>query len=187
MLDYPLMAKKSSRIYLKKFPKKMNLEEVLTTENLSENKDINYIIEYDVNSFVNDATGYTISLYVYKVNGALGDLFKTNYFTENTEVQSSLIKLINDDNTNTTPTYQITVTSISDIYREIRDKIFLVHDKGLNELNTQYPSDDIHPFFFRPYTNFKRSLSTTDELNNKQTNLNGITSPTYKFNIQRRW
>ena len=54
-----------------------------------------------------------------------GDEFKTNYFTENTEVQSSLIKLINDDNTNTTPTYQITVTSISDIYREIRDKIFL--------------------------------------------------------------
>ena len=174
MLTHPLMSDKSSRLYLKKFPKKMNLEEVLTTENISENKDLNYIIEYDVNSFVNDATGYTISLYVYKVNGALGDLFKTNYFTENTEVQSSLIKLINDDNTNTTPTYQITVTSISDIYREIRDKIFLVHDKGLNELNTQYPSDDIHPFFFRPYTNFKRSLSTTDELNNKQTILNGI-------------
>jgi len=174
MLDYPLMAKKSSRIYLKKFPKKMNLEEVLNTENLSENKDLNYIIEYDVNSFVNDATGYTVSLYVYKVNGALGELFKTNYFTENTEVQSSLIKLINTDNTNTTPTYQVTVTSISDIYREIRDKIFLIHDKGLNELNTQYPSDDIHPFFFRPYTNFKRSLTTTDELNNKQTISNGI-------------
>ena len=51
-----------------------------------------YIFEYDVNSFINDATDYTISLYVYKVNVALGDLFKTNYFTENTEVQSSLIK-----------------------------------------------------------------------------------------------
>jgi len=175
MLDYPLMAKKSSRIYLKKFPKKMVIEQVLSTNNVSENKDLNYIVEYDVDTFVNDATGYTVSLYVYKVLGTYGDVFKTNYFTENSVVANSLIKLVNTDETSTTPTYTTTVSSISDAYKEIRDKIFLIHDKGLNELNNQLlPQGESHPFFFRPYSNFKRSLSTTNELNNKQTILNSV-------------
>lgn len=174
MLDYPLMAKKSSRLYLKKFPKKMKLEEVLSTNNVSENKDLNYLIEYDVDTFTNGVTGYTVSLYVYKINGKFGDVFKTNYFTENSVVTNSLVKLINTDNTIDTPTYTITVDTISDVYREIRDKIFLIHDKGLNELNDQYSPEDTHPFFFRPTSNFKRSLTTTQEFNNRQTILNSV-------------
>jgi hypothetical protein len=67
--------------------------------------DLNYIVEYDVDTFINDATGYTVSLYVYKVLGTYGDVFKTNYFTENSVVANSLIKLVNTDETSTTPTY----------------------------------------------------------------------------------
>jgi hypothetical protein len=182
MLDYPIMAKKSSRIYLKKFPKKMKLEEVISTDNVTENKDLNYIVEYEVDKLkdVNDTNQATIKIYVYKVLGTYGDVFKTNYFTENSIVQSSLVKLINTDFTSTTPTYTSTVSSISDAYKEIRDKIFLIHDKGINELkglNEQQLliQGEVHPFFFRPTSNFKNlSLSTQDERDNKQTILNSI-------------
>ena len=177
MLDNPLMAKKSSRIYLKKFPKKMKIEEVLKTGVTNENKDLNYIIEYEVDKLndVNDTNQATISIYVYKVLGSYGNVFKTNYFTENSIAQSSLIKLLNTDDTSTTPTYTSKVSSIPDVYKEIRDKIFLIHDKGLNELNGQYPTGEVHPFFFRPTSNFKNSsLNTQDEKDNRKTILNSI-------------
>ena len=180
MLDYPIMAKKSSRIYLKKFPKKMKLEEDLQTKNVTENKDLSYIVEYDVNTLVNDATGYTVNLYVYKVRNAYGDVFKTNYFTENSVIENSLVKLVNTDNTSTTPTYTKTVDFITDAYKEIRDKIFLIHDKGINELKgineVQLTfQGEAHPFFFRPTSNFKNlSLSTEDERKNRQTILNNV-------------
>lgn len=176
-LDYPIMAKKSSRIYLKKFPKKMTLEEVVVKSNVSDNKDLKYIIEYDVDKLIglNDDNFATINLYVKKVISPFGDEFKTNYFTEHSIVNEALVKLINTENDNTTPTYTITASSVNDIYREIRDKIFLMHDKGLNELNAQYESDDPHPFFFRPKKSFKTNiLATQEERDNRQLILNNI-------------
>ena len=182
MIDYPIMAKKSSRIYLKKFPKKMKLEEVLSTENVTENKDLSFIIEYDVDKLkdVNDENQATISIYVYKVIGNYGNVFKTNYFTENSVVTDSLVKLVNTDNTSTTPTYTAKVSSISEAYKEIRDKIFLIHDKGYTELKGLDEQQltfqgEVHPFFFRPTSNFKNlSLSTQDEKDNRQTILNSV-------------
>jgi hypothetical protein len=180
-LDYPLMAKKSSRIYLKKFPKKMILEEVVVKNNVSENKDLKYIVEYDVSNLKNlseENTGI-VNLYVYKVIPTLGDEFKTNYFTENSDVNNSHIKLINTESDSITPSYSVTATSINDVYREIRDKIFLIHDKGLTELNGQFQSDDVHPFYFRPTKEFK-TRSFTDPLteqverDNRQLILNNI-------------
>ena len=179
-LDYPIMAKKSSRIYLKKFPKKMTLEEVVVKNNVSENKDLKYIIEYDVNKLTDlseDNTGI-INIYIYKVTSTFGNEFKTNYFTENSDVNASLIKLINVEGDSVTPSYSATVSSTNDIYREIRDKIFLIHDKGLNELNDQFQSDDVHPFYFRPTKEFKtRSFTGTTEQterDNRQLILNNI-------------
>jgi hypothetical protein len=176
-LDYPIMAKKSSRIYLKKFPKKMTLEEVVVKSNVSDNKDLKYIIEYDVDKLtgLNDTNFATINLYVKKVVSPFGEEFKTNYFTEHSIVNESLVKLINTENDNTTPTYTITASSVNDIYREIRDKIFLIHDKGLNELSDQYEADDVHPFYFRPKKSFKtNNLGTQEERDNRQLILNNI-------------
>lgn len=176
-LDYPIMARKSSRIYLKKFPKKMTLEEVVVKSNVSDNKDLKYIIEYDVDKLtnLNDTNFATINLYVKKVVSPFGEEFKSNYFTEHSIVNEALVKLINTENNTTTPTYTITASSINDIYREIRDKIFLIHDKGLNELNDQYEADDVHPFFFRPKKSFKTNiLGTQEERDNRQLILNNI-------------
>jgi hypothetical protein len=179
-LDYPLMAKKSSRIYLKKFPKKMTLEEVVVKNNVSENKDLKYIVEYDVSNLKNISEENTgiVNLYVYKVIPTLGNEFKTDYFTENSDVNASHIKLINTESDSITPSYSVTATSINDVYREIRDKIFLIHDKGLTELNGQFQSDDVHPFYFRPTKEFKtRSFTGTTEQterDNRQLILNNI-------------
>jgi hypothetical protein len=177
LLDYPIMARKSSRIYLKKFPKKMTLEEVVVKNNVSDNKDLKYIIEYDVDKLKNlsDETPAKIDLYVYKVVTPYGEEFKTNYFSEHSVATESLVKLINPESDGTTPTYTVTASSINDIYREIRDKIFLIHDKDLTELNEQYEGGEVHPFYFRPSKLFKTKINLdATESANRQLILNNI-------------
>ena len=180
LLDYPLMGIKSSRLYLKKFPKKMTIEQVVVKNNVSESKDLKYIIEYDVykeNGLKNisDESPATVKFYIYKIVSPFGDEFKTDYFTEHSKPTESSIKLVNIDNTSVTPTFTITASSVNDIYREIRDKIFSIHEKGLTELNEQYESGDIHPFYFRPNNNFKtNNLDTQEERDNRQTILNNV-------------
>ena len=177
LLDYPIMARKSSRMYLKKFPKKMVIEEVVVKNNVRENKDLKYIVEYEVDKLkeLSDTNFATISMKVYKVSTPFGDEFKTNYFTENSVVTDALVKLVNPESDSTTPTYTVTASSINDVYREIRDKIFTIHEKGLNELDPQYANDDMHPFYFRPTKKFKsQPLFDSEENNNRQTILNNI-------------
>ena len=187
LIDYPLMAKKSSRFYLKKFPKKMILEKKLVKNTLINNKDLKYIIEYSIScaeqNCGTNSTGLspteeyptTVKFYVKKVTNSFGDIFKTNYFTEHSTYSDSLVKLINTTESSSEPTFTSKVTSVPDIYREIRDKIFLIHDKGLSELNSLYPSDDVHPFFFKPRYDFKNLTPANDtEKDNKQTILNSI-------------
>lgn len=176
-LDFPIMAKKSSRIYLKKFPKKMTLEEIVVKSNVSENKDLKYIIEYELDNLtnLNENNVANIKLFVYKVVSPFGEEFKTDYFTEHSSVNFALIKLINVENDSTSPTFVETIDSINDVYKEIRDKIYTIHDKGLNELNDQYESDDMHPFFFRPTKKFKTDIyGTQEERDNRQLILNNI-------------
>jgi hypothetical protein len=168
-LDYPLMAKKSSRIYLKKFPKKMTLNTQTTSQNVADVKDVNYVVEYTVDN-LKPTTGNTatIKFFVYKVTNPLGERFKTNFFSEHSDLAVAACKLINDDNSLSTPTYTITgVTSVPDIYMEIRDKIFTLHDKGLESLSPFIDlnslTNDIHPFFFRPTSEFrKRTYPSSD-------------------------
>jgi hypothetical protein len=177
LLDYPIMARKSSRVYLKKFPKKMTLEEVVVKNNVSDNKDLKYIIEYEVDKLkdLNDENYATIKIFVYKVVNPYGDEFKTNFFTEHSIATESLIKLINPEGDSVTPTYTVTASSINDIYREIRDKIFLIHDKDLTELNQQYEGGEVHPFYFRPTRSFKtRNNLDATENTNRQLILNNI-------------
>jgi hypothetical protein len=177
LLDFPIMAKKSSRLYFKKFPKKMTIEEVVVKNNVSESKDLKYLIEYEVDKLKNVTaeSPATIKFFIYKITSPYGQEFKTDYFTEHSVATRSLVKLINPENNGVDPSYTITSTDVNDIYKEIRDKIFLIHDKNLKELNDSYDSEDIHPFYFRPTTSFKeRSPLDTEELGNRQLILNNV-------------
>jgi hypothetical protein len=77
------MSKKSSRLFLKKFPKKMTIEEELVTNSTIDSKNINYIVEYEVDKLKNltEVNYATIKIYVYKVLSQYGNTFNTNYFT----------------------------------------------------------------------------------------------------------
>jgi hypothetical protein len=174
MVDYPLLAKKSARIYLKKFPKKMTLETKIVKKTVLDNRDLSFIIEYDLSVPSPDENNPSVvSFYLYKITNPVGDTFKTNNFTEFSDAPSSLVKLINKDRSSSTPTFQITgITSVGDIYREIRDKIYTMHEKGLKDLDFLYEltdlPEDIHPFFFRPTKAFKnRIYVSADDTRNK--------------------
>lgn len=152
LIDYPLMSIKSSRLYLKKFPKKMTLVDKKTTKIITESKDLKYIIEYGVD----DLSGTTsINFYVYQVIKPYGVVFKTSNFTENSPLLLSSLKLINTDNTTSTPTLTINNVNVEDLHKDINDVINTIHEKGLNGINPLYIIEESHPFFFRPTESLK--------------------------------
>lgn len=175
MLTHPLMAEKSSRLYLKKFPKKMTLGSRKVKKTNVEVKNIKTIVEYDIEGSFLNVTGVTFN--VYSVKSEYGETFKSNFFTENTPLPMASVKLINTDDTSGTVTYREDVSSVEDAYKTIRDTIFTIHDIGLGDLNTLYINDDErHPIFFRPKIGGELSrfgVSQTED-NNKKTILNKV-------------
>lgn len=170
MLTHPLMAEKSSRLYLKKFPKKMTLGNRKVKKTNVEVKNIKTIVEYDIEGSLTNVTGVTFN--VYSVKSEYGETFKSNFFTENTSIPMASVKLINTDDTSSTVTYREDVSSIEDAYKTIRDTIFTIHDTGLGELNTLYNNEDErHPIFFRPKIGGELSrfgVSQTEDENKKR-------------------
>jgi hypothetical protein len=173
MIDYPIMANKSSKLYLKKFPKKMSLENEPIEQTIFNDKDLNYLIEYTISgnttsgsnnlTGLNPSTTYptTISLYVYKIINPLGDTFKTNFFNEHSESPFANLKLINLNGGANEATYSTNITNVNNIYIDIRNKLFEIDDLGLVELDDNYNSDDLHPYYFRPSKNFRNLVPST--------------------------
>jgi hypothetical protein len=186
LVDLPIMAKKSSRLYLKKFPKKMVLEQKADTKVNIDSKDLKYIIEYDCESisdnniyngrlYADENTPMTINFYVYKVLNAFGNTFKTNYFNASTTYSYAAVKLINNNDSNSTPTYTTTVSSIQEAYLEIRHLIYDIHQNGLLALSPFYDIEDVHPFYFKPTKDLlNRSYPETGSTFNRLLILNNI-------------
>jgi len=172
MLDHPLMSKKSSKVILKKFPKKMTLDKKEQEKTTTLSSDLKAIIEYSVDSLSNPSV---VNFYVYKITNSIGQTYKTNNFTEHTPLVTSTLKLINTDNTTVTPTFTLSVTSIDDVYKGIRNSLYDIHENSLKEINSLYSDEDLHPFFFRPSNDFFNLVPLNDtEKNNKTTILNNI-------------
>ena len=172
MLYKPLMSKKSAILYLKKYPKAKEYREEEVEIKKIASADIKYFIEYSINNFDNFGvgnTGATISYYVYQVNKVYGDVYKTyNPALLDAKLIDGHYKLINTDGQPTTPTFTKTATSLIETYVTIRNDIKTLHYKGLNEFNVTYPTDDLHPFYFRPTQDCREDLSlTSPELLNR--------------------
>ena len=173
MIDYPIMAKKSSKLYLKKFPKKMLLEKEPIEQTVFNDKDLNYLIEYTISgntssgsnnlTGLNPSTSYptTVSLFVYQIINPIGDTFKTNFFNEHSAVPSANLKLINLNGGVNEATYSTNITNVNNIYIDIRNKLFEIDDLGLVELNDNYDSNDLHPYYFRPSQGFRNLVPST--------------------------
>ena len=171
LMSYPIMAKKSSRLYLKKFPKKGELTERKKKVVKSESKDIKTIVEYEINNLVSPTS---VVFYVYDVIKPYGQTFKTNFFTSSSPLIFPSLKLINSDNTYSSPTMILDVDSIDDVPSVVRDTLFTLHEKGLKEFNTLYKSEDLHPIYFRPTELFKTLTGTPEQNEKKLKILNSI-------------
>jgi hypothetical protein len=156
ILDYPQMAKKMGRFSLKKFSTtKQPTTQVTESSTITVGK-IKYIIEYEIDDLT---TPTQLSLYVYKVVGGYGVQFNTDVFGETsvfstTDVTS--VKLLNTGNTLYDASYIKPLNgTINSAYIELRELLHLIDINGLKTLNNAYSSEDIHPFYYRPTSNFR--------------------------------
>lgn len=160
MLYKPLLSKKTAILYLKKFPKaKEYKEEVIETKKIA-SADIRYIIEYSIDNF--DGGSANINYYVYQINKAYGDVYKTyNTSLVDAKLIDGHYKLINTDNSPTTPTFTKTVDDLIETYVTIRNDIKTLHYVGLSEFDVTYQVGDLHPFYFRPTKECRENLELT--------------------------
>ena len=194
LTSFPIASKKVAKLHLKKFPEKRLLKSESVKKITYENANLKYVIEYDVDSLT---TPTTINFYVYKINtGAYGDVFKSNTFTEFTDLPQNLSVLLNDDGTTTTPTLSIDMTSkfdynlstingkIKQICSEIRTNLIHIKEDGFvglfsADVNKKFDAPEeltnIYPFFFRPTPQLRTlSTSNTTELERKNSILTGV-------------
>lgn len=193
LLDVPLTSNKIAKIHLKKYPKKQVRKVETTTETKTENGILKYIIEYSIDDL---SSPTEIELYVYQVGSVYGDKFKTNSFNVFTDTSSSSIKLLNVDDTTTTPTKTIDLTQVNGyssmsinnkvktIGSIIRTTLIDVKTNGFNELfnseiknkfDNQENLNNIFPIYFRPTTSFRNASTSTSTLKErKQTILNSV-------------
>jgi hypothetical protein len=194
LADFPLSSKKVAKLQLKKFPEKRVSKIEIVKKTTYENTNLKYIIEYKLDSLTSPQI---VSFFVYKIQeGTYGDLFKTNTFTEFTDTTTLPVVLLNSDDTTTTPTLTVDMSTMVDfndfgvdgkitlICSEIRTKLLKIKEDGFVglfnvDVNKKFsnPEDltNIYPFFFRPTTSFRTTqTSNTTELERKNTVLSNI-------------
>jgi hypothetical protein len=163
LINEPIFAKKSANLYLKKFPKKLELKERVATNRNYEIKNLNYIVEYEIDNLnPTELNPATVKIFVYKVLSEFGNVFKTDFFNISTESPGGVLQLVNEDNSSSAPTFTETVTDIVDASKQVRSVIFDIHDLNMSEINPLYTDEDIHPFYFRP-SRTMISLSPTND------------------------
>jgi len=167
--ELPLLSDKVSKLTLKKFPNKMySVEEDEITQELVISK-VKYIIEYELNDLESPTE---LSVFIYRILNTNGSKFNTNVFNNSSDVDltdTTIFKLINTDETITTPTFVVEVDSIESSCSELRNLLYTINYKSLYELNTLYNKVDIHPCYFRPTKEFKlvkpiTEIETTNKL-----------------------
>lgn len=182
LVSTPIYSNKLSKLHLKKYPQSANLVDIKRTVEKTENINLNYIIEYDIDSL---STPTEIEIYVYKVIKDFANIYKTDNFNDASPILNTgdapPLKLINTDNSTTGATHTISITSEENkttlgknIAIEIRNVIYQLSQDSLISVNESYDSGDIHPFYFRATENFKTFTGTTEELDFKQIILNNI-------------
>lgn len=164
-LDYPKQSKKYNRFSMKKFPKTMVLSEENTIEQTIDKKSINYIIEYDVDDL---NTPKFLNFYVYKVINNNNENLDVSVFNTNTGYDKESVKLINLDNTITTPTITRNLDgTIKSAYINIRDIINNLDTNSLNYFNSLYDTEKLYPFYYKPSDKLKSLNTNKTILDNK--------------------
>jgi hypothetical protein len=164
MISEPLMAKKSSTLYLKKFPQTFKLITKIEKEEIVQKQDLSLIIEYEFST----TAPFIINFYVYDVIKSNGETLKTNKFNELTIIPQSAVKLINVENDNVTPTHTVTVSNQNDIAPEIRNFLYDIYGGGLEKITPLYKNERKNresrfPLYFRPKLSFLTAELPTNQ------------------------
>lgn len=163
---------KISKLSLKKFPKKGLIKKREEINETSTDAVLKTIVEYEINTLSSD--NVTISFFIYNVISPLGNTYKTSFFNNSVALVNSALKLINENNDNVSATYTVTTNSLNYVPIIIRDTIYNIGQNGLSYLNGNYSSEDIHPFYFRPSSNFVVLSGTDAQITKKSEILNKI-------------
>ena len=145
----PILADKSSSIFLKKFEKKLTPTKEESNVDTVDSKDLTSFIEYGVSDF--GGGGATIDFYVYTVKTMdkttkhiYGeDLFKTsNTNLDNIDISNGQT-ILNNVNNDGNPTFSIIVSNFNGIAKEIRNVIKTIHSElNIKSVYEQY-SDNL--------------------------------------------
>ena len=181
----PILAEKSSQLFLKKFDKKLTKVTEEVPVDIIDSKPLTSFIEYNISDF--SGGGSNIDFYVYTIKPIDNitkhhygeDLYKTNNTNlDNVEILSGQTILCNINN-DSSPTFSITVPDFNGISITIRDVIKTIHsDLNLNSLSEKYGSQlstlpnsnlDLHPFYFRPTKESTNRSLTDEQILNRQT------------------
>jgi hypothetical protein len=154
----------------------MTLQKGEKTQISTDVKDLSLIVEYEIDSL---SAPTRIDFYIYDVLKSYGETLKTSFFNETTVVPNNVVKLINVNNNETDPTHSVDITNVDNIDNEIRDFIYTLHEDGLSKINPLYKNQRknkelVHPFFFRPSTNFISLTGNTSEIELKNNILNNV-------------
>lgn len=167
LLDFPQVAKKMGRFSLKKFPNTMELvEEKVVIPKMVVSK-LKYLVEFNLDSFTSPTK---LDFFIYKVLDEYGSKFSTINFGQNTTIDvtdGKSVKLINTDNTLTTPTVSKTISGttniekIKSVYVNIREILHIIDQRGIGDLDPSFEPADCHPFYYRPSPTFLITVPTT--------------------------
>ena len=181
----PILAEKSSSLFLKKFDKKLTnfTEEIIV--DVIDPKPLTSFIEYNVSDF--GGSGSTVDFFVYTIKQIdkstkhhYGeDLYKTtNTNLDNVDILSGQTILLNASS-DSSPTFSVIVPDFNGIPITIRDVIKTIHsDLNLKSLSEKYGSQlsilpnselDLHPFYFRPTKESITRTLTDEQIANRQT------------------
>jgi hypothetical protein len=171
-ISQPIRTEKTSILNLKKFPKKLIIQNQPVVQKFIDVANVRYLIQYDLDNLTSPTN---VNLFVYKFVDTSKEIYKTDRFNEFTEINYSDLTLINKEKNDYSPTISISVGSIQDAYIEVRKTLYHLHEKNLQDIDPLLPADDLHPFYYKPTDEFKsRQPFNSTEQKNKQTFLGNV-------------
>jgi hypothetical protein len=191
---FPIVSDKVAKLHLKKFGPKQFITEETKKESITENSNLKFIIEYDVDNLSNP--NY-VNFYLYNIKPNVTKKYNSSNFTESTQILAGeSVFLYESGNTYTFRTDLNTITDYSGstltnkiklIYQEIRNKLTQIQSNGfyqivsvkiLNDLVLGLGIfDEIYPFFYRPTSEFENRSVTATEQSDRLTLFNNIRLP----------
>jgi hypothetical protein len=159
---YPIYSKKHSKISLKKFPTTLVLDKKVINETTLPSVDIKHVFEYDVDDLSNPTE---VIFYIYSIERAEGDKYKTDNFTINTELGTETTKLIYQFVKPIESTGSLE-EKLQEAYIEVRDFISRMDRNKLTTIDPSLVDQYPHPLFYRPKSSLRTQATSKEFLAN---------------------